>query len=342
MTDKILVTGGAGYIGSHIVIELSAAGYAPLIVDNFSNSSPSVVPRLSEIIGRDVPCVTGDIRDRRLLARTLSEHAVAAVVHCAGLKAVGESESRPLAYYDSNVGGAIALAKAMADAGVKTIVFSSSATVYGQAGSNPIAEDAPLMPESVYGRTKLMIEQLLRDLARSDPAWRVALLRYFNPAGAHASGRIGEAPSATPNNLMPILAQVGAGKLPEIAVFGSDWPTPDGTGVRDYIHVVDLAEAHVAALAHLQRASGVTTLNLGTSRGYSVLEAIAAFERACSKPITRRMAPRRAGDVAICVADASAARVTLGWVARRGLDAMCADAWRWQLHRDAWGLTERA
>ena len=252
MTDKILVTGGAGYIGSHIVIELSAAGYAPLIVDDFSNSSPSVVPRLSEITGHDVPCVTGDIRDRRLLAGTLSEHAVAAVVHCAGLKAVGESESRPLAYYDSNIGGTIALAEAMADAGVKTIVFSSSATVYGQAGSNPIAEDAPLMPESVYGRTKLMIEQLLRDLARSDPAWRVALLRYFNPAGAHASGRIGEAPSATPNNLMPILAQVGAGELPEIAVFGSDWPTPDGTGVRDYIHVVDLAEAHVAALAHLQ------------------------------------------------------------------------------------------
>src|SRR5438876_10651323 len=198
MTDKILVTGGAGYIGSHIVIELSAAGYAPLIVDDFSNSSPSVVPRLSEITGHDVPCVTGDIRDRRLLAGTLSEHAVAAVVHCAGLKAVGESESRPLAYYDSNIGGTIALAEAMADAGVKTIVFSSSATVYGQAGSNPIAEDAPLMPESVYGRTKLMIEQLLRDLARSDPAWRVALLRYFNPAGAHASGRIGEATSATP------------------------------------------------------------------------------------------------------------------------------------------------
>src|ERR1700693_3015388 len=280
MTDTILVTGGAGYVGSHIVIELFAAGYAPLIVDNFSNSSPSVVSRLSEITGHDVPCITGDVRDRRLLARALSEHAAAAVVHCAGLKAVGESEARPLTYYDNNVAGTIALAEAMADANVKTIVFSSSATVYGQADRNPIPEDAPLRPESVYGKTKLMIEELLRDLVRCDPAWRVALRRYFNPAGAHASGRIGEAPSATPNNLMPILAQVAAGTLPEIAVFGSDWPTPDGTGVRDYIHVVDLAEAHVAALAHLRHASGVTTLNLGTSRGYSVLEAIAAFERA--------------------------------------------------------------
>ncbi len=341
MTDRVLVTGGAGYIGSHIVIELCSAGYVPVVVDNFCNSSPSVVPRLSEITGSEVNCIEGDVRDRRLLARVLSDHAVAAVVHCAGLKAVGESEARPLAYYDNNVGGTIALAEAMADGGVKTMVFSSSATVYGHSDRNPIPEDAPLKPQSVYGRTKLAIEELLRDVARADPSWRVALMRYFNPAGAHGSGRIGEAPSATPNNLMPILAQVGAGHLPEIDVWGSDWPTPDGTGVRDYIHVMDLAEAHVAALAHLGRAAGVTTLNLGASRGYSVLEAIAEFERACGRPIARRMAPRRPGDVAICVADASAARTTLGWVARRGLDVMCVDGWRWQLSRDDRAPAER-
>ncbi len=340
MGDTILVTGGAGYVGSHVVIELAAAGYSLVVVDNFANSSPDVLSRLRRITDGRVACHVGDVRDHSLLRRVFAEHAVAAVVHCAGLKAVAESEADPLAYYDTNVGGAIVLVQSMADAGVKRIVFSSSATVYRDTDRNPIPEDAPLGPASVYGRTKLVVEELLRDVVRSDPAWRVALLRYFNPAGAHPSGQIGEAPSATPNNLMPILAQVAAGKLGEVTVFGGDWPTPDGTGVRDYIHVMDLAEAHVAALTHLRHAAGVVALNLGTSRGYSVLEAIAAFERACGKPIPRRMAPRRVGDVACRVADASSARAALGWAAKRGLDTMCADGWRWQVHRDSGIIAE--
>ena len=333
MADTILVTGGAGYIGSHIVVELAGAGYIPMIVDNFATSSPSVLPRLRRLTAQPIPCVTGDIRDRALITRLFAEHPISAVIHCAGLKAVGEGESHPVAYYDNNVCGAIVLAEAMGAAGVKTLVFSSSATVYGQPDRNPVAEDAPLRTASVYGRTKRMVEQVFEDLASSDATWKIALLRYFNPAGAHSSGRIGEAPSVTPNNLLPVLAQMAASDAPEIAIYGSDWNTPDGSGVRDYVHVMDLAAGHVAAMAYLRRANGVTTLNLGTGRGHSVLEVVAAFERACGKPITRRIAPRRAGDIAICFADPSRAQQLLGWRAERDLDAICADAWRWQVSR---------
>jgi UDP-glucose 4-epimerase len=333
MADTILVTGGAGYIGSHIVVELAAAGYSPLIVDNFATSSPSVLPRLRRVSDQPIPCITGDVRDRAVMKQLFAEHAVSAVIHCAGLKAVGEGEARPVAYYDNNVGGAITLAEAMAGAGVKTLVFSSSATVYGQPDRNPVTEDAPLRAASVYGRTKRMVEQMLEDLASSDAEWSIGLLRYFNPAGAHSSAQIGEAPSATPNNLVPMLAQVAATDAPEIAVYGNDWNTPDGTGVRDYVHVMDLAGGHVAAMAYLVRAAGVTTLNLGTGRGHSVLEVVAAFERACGRPIARRVAPRRPGDVAIYYADPSRAQQLLGWRAARDLDAICADAWRWQINR---------
>ncbi|HEY1436073.1 MAG TPA: UDP-glucose 4-epimerase GalE [Casimicrobiaceae bacterium] len=333
MADTVLVTGGAGYIGSHIAVELAGAGYSPLIVDNFATSSPSVLARLRRLTDQPIPCITGDVRDRSLMKRLFAEHAISAVIHCAGLKAIGEGEAKPAAYYDNNVGGAITLAEAMAGASVKTLVFSSSATVYGQPDRNPVTEDAPLRTASVYGRTKRMVEQLLEDIAASDERWSIGLLRYFNPAGAHSSAQIGEAPSATPNNLVPILAQVAATEAPEIAVFGQDWPTPDGTGVRDYVHVMDLAAGHVVAMQYLARARGVTTLNLGTGLGHSVLEVVAAFERACGKTIARRLAPRRPGDVAIYYADPSRAQQLLGWRAARDLDAICADAWRWQMNR---------
>lgn len=334
MADTVLVTGGAGYIGSHIVSELAVAGYAPVIVDNFATSSPTVLPRLRRLTAQPVPCVTGDVRDRVLMGRLFAEHAVSAVIHCAGLKAVGEGEAQPIAYYDNNVGGAIVLADAMARAGVRTLVFSSSATVYGQPEHNPVREDAPLRSASVYGRTKRIVEQIFEDAASSDPQWRVGLLRYFNPAGAHPSAEIGEAPSAAPNNLVPILAQVAAGDRTEVSIYGDDWDTPDGTGVRDYVHVMDLAAGHVAAMAHLRRATGVTTLNLGTGRGCSVLEVVAAFERACGRPIGRRMVPRRAGDIASCYADPGRAQAVLGWRATRDLDAICADAWGWKLREN--------
>ena len=333
MADSILVTGGAGYIGSHIVAELAAAGYGPLIVDNFATSSPSVLPRLRRVTDQPIPCITGDVRDRALMKRLFAEHAISAVIHCAGLKAVGEGEAKPVAYYDNNVGGAITLAEAMMRAGVKRLVFSSSAAVYGQPDRNPVAEDAPLRAASVYGRTKRMVEQVWEDLAASDREWKIALLRYFNPAGAHPSAQIGEAPSAMPNNLVPILAQVAASNAPEIVVYGNDWDTPDGTGVRDYVHVMDLAAGHIAAMQYLARAPGVTTLNLGTGRGHSVLDVVTAFERACGKPIERRVAPRRPGDVAIYYADPSRAQNLLGWRAARDLDTICADAWRWQISR---------
>jgi UDP-glucose 4-epimerase len=330
MQSTVLVTGGAGYIGSHIVVELARCGRAPVVLDNFSNSAPDVLTRLRRITDQAIPCIAADVRDRAALARLFAEHAIDAVVHCAGLKAVGESEAQPLRYYDSNVGGAVALIAEMAEAHVKSIVFSSSASVYGQPDSNPVGEDAPLRPANVYGRTKRMVEQLLVDVATADPAWRVALLRYFNPAGAHPSGTIGEAPSAAPQNLVPILALAAAGRLERVDIYGDDWNTPDGTGVRDYIHVMDLAEGHVAAIDHLQDAPGVTTLNLGTGRGHSVLEVVASFERACGRALPRRTVRRRQGDVAVYYADPTRANALLGWHARRDLDAICADAWRWE------------
>ena len=331
MGGTVLVTGGAGYVGSHIVVALARAGYAPIVLDNFANSSRSVLLRLRRMTGQDVPLIMADVRDSAALARTFSTHAIDAVVHCAGLKAVGEGEAQPLAYYDNNVGGSIALAQAMLAADVKTLVFSSSATVYGQPERNPVPEDAPLKPASVYGRTKRTVELIFEDLAAADASWRIGLLRYFNPAGADSSGVIGEAPSNAPNNLVPILADVAAGRRPCVDVFGGDYATADGTGVRDYIHVTDLAAGHVATLSHLARQSGVVTLNLGMGRGCSVLEVIAAFERACGKPLPRRAAPRRPGDIAICYANPARANALLGWRASRDLDAICADAWRWQV-----------
>jgi UDP-glucose 4-epimerase len=331
MTGTVLVTGGAGYIGSHIVVSLARAGFAPVVLDNFANSDPSVLSRLRKLAGLPVPLVTADVRDRKELERAFDQHSPIGVIHCAGLKAVGESEAQPARYYDNNVGGTIALVETMAAAGVKTLVFSSSATVYGQPEKLPVAEDAPLRPANVYGRTKRIVEELLTDLVAADGEWRVALLRYFNPAGAHESAEIGESPSGAANNLVPLVAQVAAGRMPELVVFGADWPTPDGTGVRDYIHVMDLAEGHVAVLSHLAAHAGMTTLNLGVGRGYSVREVIAAFERACGKRISHRVAARRPGDVAIYYADPSLAHRALGWRALRDLDAICVDAWRWQL-----------
>jgi UDP-glucose 4-epimerase len=330
MADSILVTGGAGYIGSHVVVELARAGYAPVVLDSFVTSSPAVLPRLEALAGVPVPCVEADVRDVDALRRAFRDHPISGVVHCAGLKAVGESEARPLAYYDVNVGGTLALAEVMGEAGVATCVFSSSASVYGQPDALPVTEDAPLQPQSVYGRTKRVVEDFLRDLAHGNPNWRIAVLRYFNPAGAHPSGRIGEAPTDRPNNLVPLLCRVASGDYSSLAIYGTDWPTPDGTGIRDYLHVQDLAAGHVAALRHLADRTGATTLNLGLGRGHSVLEVVAAFERACGRRITRTLAPRRAGDVACYYADPTRALDLLGWRATRGLDAICADAWRWQ------------
>jgi len=330
MNETILVTGGAGYIGSHIVIELAHAGYVPVILDNFANSSRAVLPRLAKLVGAEVACIEGDVRDLEALRRAFHDHPIAGVVHCAGLKAVGEAEVRPLTYYDVNVGGALALAEVMGEAGVAIFVYSSSATVYGQPVELPVTEDASLAPQSVYGRTKRIVEDFLRDLAHANPNWRIAILRYFNPAGAHASGLIGEAPMGRPNNLVPLLCRIAAGEFSDLSIYGTDWPTPDGTGVRDYLHVQDLSLGHVAAIRHLARNAGVVTLNLGLGRGRSVLDVVAAFETACGRRITRTLAPRRPGDVASSYADPSRAEKLLEWRATRGLDAICADAWRWQ------------
>jgi len=327
--STVLVTGGTGYIGAHVVLALARAGYAPLILDNLSNSSASVQGRLVRLAGRDIPLVVADVRDRAALASLFGERQVGAVVHCAGLKSVAESEAQPLAYYDNNVGGSIALALAMRDAGIRTFVFSSSASVYGQPERNPVTEEAPVQPANVYGLTKRMVELMLERVASADASWRIALLRYFNPAGADPSGEIGEAPSRAPNNLVPILAEVALGRRPRIEIFGADYPTSDGTGVRDYIHVTDLAEGHVAALRYLERARGAVTLNLGVGHGASVREVISAFERACGRQLPQRVAPRRPGDVAIYYADPARANALLGWRARRSLEAMCEDAWRW-------------
>ncbi|MHB1360460.1 MAG: UDP-glucose 4-epimerase GalE [Rhodocyclaceae bacterium] len=323
-----LVTGGLGYIGSHTCVELLAAGHRVTIIDNLSNSKIAVLDRIAQIAGQRPAFVQADVRDRVALGKALT--GCNAVIHFAGLKAVGESVEKPLEYYSNNVSGSIALFEAMARAGVKSLVFSSSATVYGDPHEVPIREHFPLSATNPYGRSKLMIEDLLRDVVKADAGWRVALLRYFNPVGAHASGLIGEDPNGLPNNLMPYVAQVAVGKLACLSVFGNDYPTPDGTGVRDYIHVVDLAKGHLAALAALGKDGGLLTVNLGTGRGYSVLEMVKAFEAASGRPVNYRIAPRRAGDIAQCYADPALAAQVLGWRAEKDLAAMCADAWRWQ------------
>ena len=326
----ILITGGAGYIGSHTCLELLAAGRDVVVFDNLSNARQESLRRVAQITGRTPAFVRGDVRDRGALRQLFAEHRVSAVIHFAGLKAVGESVEQPLRYYDNNVSGSVCLVQAMNEAGVRQLVFSSSATVYGAAATMPIREDFPVSATNPYGRSKLMVEDVLRDLGRADDRWQIALLRYFNPVGAHASGLIGESPNGLPNNLMPFLCQVAAGRLPQLAVFGDDYPTPDGTGVRDYIHVVDLALGHLKALDALKRQQGVLTVNLGTGRGYSVLEMVTAFGCASGRELPYRVAPRRAGDVAECYADPSCAAEVLGWRAERGIEQMCADSWRWQ------------
>ncbi len=328
---NVLLTGGAGYIGSHTAVECLAAGHEVMVFDNLSNSSVKSLDRVAKIAGRPVRFVQGDIRDRAALRALFAKHAIDAVVHFAGLKAVGESVEKPLLYYDNNIGGSIALFEVMAEAGVKSVVFSSSATVYGDPATVPITEDFPLSATNPYGRSKLVIEDILRDIARSDDAWNIALLRYFNPVGAHESGLIGEDPRGIPNNLMPFVAQVAVGRRPHLNVFGGDYPTPDGTGVRDYIHVVDLARGHVAALNRLHhQPGGVHTWNLGTGQGVSVLDMVRAFEAASGKKVPYEIVARRAGDVAQCWADPARAAHDLGWRAVYDLPRMCADAWRWQ------------
>ena len=327
---KILVTGGAGYIGSHTCVELIDAGHDLVVIDNLSNSSPIALQRVTELTGREVPLVEGDIRDETCLNRLFSMHTFDAVIHFAGLKAVGESNAQPVRYYDHNVNGTLTLLRVMAEHLVHTMVFSSSATVYGDPEVVPIKEDASLGPTNPYGRSKLMVEQVLTDLQRSDERWSVTLLRYFNPVGAHTSGRIGEDPHGIPNNLMPYISQVAVGKLNQLSVFGQDYPTPDGTGVRDYIHVVDLALGHLAALNTHHNHPGCHVYNLGTGQGVSVLEMRAAFEEASGQDIPFVFVERRLGDIAACWADPNHAQEHLKWRAERGLDSMVRSSWRWQ------------
>jgi UDP-glucose 4-epimerase len=329
---RVLVTGGTGYIGSHTAVSLVEAGHEPILYDNLSNSSPRVVDRLEEITGARLAFVEGDVRDRAGVARLLRDRGIEAVIHFAALKAVGESVEQPLAYFDNNISGTIHLLQAMGDAGVGRLVFSSSCTVYGDPEHVPVDESAPLGAANPYGRTKLVMEQLIGDLCRCDPRYRATLLRYFNPAGAHPSGGIGEDPRGVPGNLVPFVGQVAVGRRERLSVFGGDWPTPDGTGIRDYLHVMDLAEAHVAALEYLDRMEdgAVLPLNLGTGTGHSVLEVLRAFEKAVGREIPHEVVGRRAGDIARVWADPSRARTLLGWEAGRTLDEMCADAWRWQ------------
>ncbi|CAM5469831.1 UDP-glucose 4-epimerase GalE [Thauera mechernichensis] len=326
-----LVTGGAGYIGSHTCVELLAAGRDVVVIDDLSNSSPEALRRIEELGGRPLAgFVEADVRDRRALEGIFAAHEVEAVIHFAARKAVGESVAQPLAYYDNNLQGLLSVLQAMDAADCRRMVFSSSATVYGDPASVPIREDFPTTATNPYGWTKLMGEQILRDLANADGRWNVVLLRYFNPVGAHSSGRIGEDPEGLPNNLMPFVSQVAVGRLERLRVFGDDYPTPDGTGVRDYIHVVNLALGHLRALERIDTLAGVTTLNLGTGRGYSVLEMVRAFELACGRPVPYDVVARRPGDIAACWADPARAQAMLGWKAERGLAAMCEDAWRWQ------------
>jgi UDP-glucose 4-epimerase len=326
----VLVTGGCGYIGSHTVIELLGSGYQVTVLDNLSNSSPAVLDRIAGICGIRPGFVEADVRDESALRTVFQNASFDSVIHFAGLKAVGESVAEPQRYYDNNLTGSLMLFRAMSAAKVWQLVFSSSATVYGDPHSVPIREDFPLQVTNPYGRSKLMVEDILRDLAHADDRWRIALLRYFNPVGAHPSGEIGEDPRGTPNNLMPYITQVAIGRRERLSVFGNNYGTPDGTGVRDYIHVMDLARGHIAALKALEGPAGVLTVNLGTGQGYSVLDMIKAVERASGKTVPYLIAPRRPGDVAVCFADPSLAALLLGWKAEFGLDAMCRDAWNWQ------------
>ncbi|WP_206208809.1 UDP-glucose 4-epimerase GalE [Vogesella mureinivorans] len=325
----ILVTGGAGYIGSHTCLQLLAAGHELVVLDNLSNSQPEALQRVQKLAGRQLQLVEGDIRDETMLDAVF-RYPITAVIHFAGLKAVGESVAEPLRYYDNNVAGTLSLLKAMKKHGCKTLVFSSSATVYGDPASVPIREHFPLSATNPYGRSKLMIEDMLRDLAHAEPDWRIAILRYFNPVGAHDSGQIGENPNGIPNNLMPFITQVAVGKRAQLSVFGNDYATHDGTGVRDYIHVVDLARGHLCALDKLQQQAGLLTVNLGTGQGYSVLDMVKAFEQASGRTIAYTITPRRPGDVAACYADPAQAEQLLGWRAEKTLADMCADSWRWQ------------
>lgn len=328
---RVLVTGGSGYIGSHTCVQLLQNGHDVIILDNLCNSKRSVLPVIERLGGKQPTFVEGDIRNEALMTEILHDHAIEAVIHFAGLKAVGESVAKPLEYYDNNVNGTLRLISAMRAANVKNFIFSSSATVYGDQPKIPYVESFPTgTPQSPYGKSKLMVEQILTDLQKAQPEWSIALLRYFNPVGAHPSGDMGEDPQGIPNNLMPYIAQVAVGRRDSLAIFGNDYPTEDGTGVRDYIHVMDLAEGHVAAVHRLLGQPGSLTVNLGTGQGYSVLEVIRAFEAASGRPIPHDIVGRRPGDVAACYADPSLALQLLGWRARRGLPDMCADAWRWQ------------
>ncbi|EGM70642.1 UDP-glucose 4-epimerase GalE [Shewanella sp. HN-41] len=326
----ILVTGGAGYIGTHTVVELLNAGSEVIVLDNLSNSSIEALNRVEQITGKTVTFYQGDILNKALLQKVFSDHTIDSVIHFAGLKAVGESVAKPLKYYENNVTGTLILCQVMAEFKVKNLVFSSSATVYGDPASLPITEDFPTGATNPYGQSKLMVEHILADLHHSDPSWNIARLRYFNPVGAHASGLIGEDPNDIPNNLMPFIAQVAVGKRPALSVFGNDYPTHDGTGVRDYIHVVDLANGHLKALEKLATRPGLVTYNLGTGQGYSVLDMVKAFEKACGKAIAYQIAPRRPGDIAACYADPTHAREDLGWQAIHSLEDMANSSWHWQ------------
>ena len=326
----IFVTGGAGYIGTHTCVELHAAGEEVTVFDNFCNSDRTSIARAESISGKKINLVEGDIRDKAALVSAMQGCGATSVIHFAGLKAVGESVEKPLAYYDNNVVGTLQLLEAMQTCSVKTLVFSSSATVYGDPARLPIPEDEPLTATNPYGRTKLVIEEILRDVFAGDASWRIAILRYFNPVGAHDSGLIGEDPQGIPNNLLPFVAQVAVGRREFLSVYGNDYDTPDGTGVRDYIHVMDLANGHVKALHSLAQGPHCIAVNLGTGRGYSVLEMVRSFEKASGRKVPYKIAPRRAGDIAQCYAAPELARERFGWTAVRDLDAMCADAWRWQ------------
>lgn len=331
-SKKILVTGGAGYIGSHTLIELIAAGFTPVVYDNLSNSSPASLARVQQIVGQSIEFIEGDILDTQLLAKTFAAHDFTAVIHFAGLKAVGESVAKPLWYYQNNVAGTLNLLDAMTNAQVKNLIFSSSATVYGDPEALPIVESSPRSATNPYGQSKLMIEYMLEDLAKSDNHWQLISLRYFNPIGAHHTGTIGENPNGIPNNLMPYVSQVAVGKLPQLSVFGNDYDTVDGTGVRDYIHVVDLAKGHVAALQYLEHQTqlGFEPINLGTGKGTSVLELVNAFIKTTGQPVPYSIAPRRPGDIASCYASSDKAKKLLGWQAQFDIERMCADTWRWQ------------